>query len=159
MSSVDLTTRRRDWPLRAIPTTDVSGDLWRLIKLNGEVQPSLRGSGRPDAPEAFPTVLIAGENPGMRQSIANHLRRGPCNVLQADSAARLWDAIVNHSRAIHVLLVELELVGPEFAKMAKQYRPGMQILFVASDSNQNQPGGLPAGAAATQARELLRLRI
>jgi hypothetical protein len=163
MSSTGFTVRREDWPVRAIPSTDVIGDLWRLIKLNGGAQPYLegsgQGSGRPESPDAFPTVLIAAENPGMRQSMANDFRQDPCNVLQADSASRLWDAIVNHSRAIHVLLTELKLVGPDFAKMAKQYRPGMRILFVANDSDQSQPGVLPVGAAAMQARELLRSRI
>lgn len=159
MSSAGFTTRREDCQLRAIPSTDVIRDLWRLIKLNGGAQPSLPGSGRPETPDAFPTVLIAAENPGMRQSMANDLRQDPCNVLQADTAARLWDAIVNHSRAIHVLLTDLKLVGPDFAKMAKQYRPGMKILFVAKDSDQGQPEVLPVGAAATQAREWLRSRI
>jgi hypothetical protein len=134
-----------------------------LIKLNEGAQPSLQGSGQgsggPETPDAFPTVLIAAENPGMRQSMANDLRQDPCNILQADSVTRLWDAIVNHSRAIHVLLTELKLVGPDFVKMAKQFRPGMRILFVGNDSDQSPPEVLPAGAAAMQARELLRSRI
>jgi hypothetical protein len=163
MSNAGFTMRREDWPLRAITSTDVIREFWRLIKPNGGAQSTLQGSrqgsGRPETPDAFPTVLIAAENPGMRQSMANHLGEEPCNVLQADSAVRLWDAIVNHSRAIHVLLTELKLVGPDFAKMAKLYRPGMRILFVANDSDQSQPEVLPAGAAAMQARELLRLRI
>jgi hypothetical protein len=134
-----------------------------LIQPNEGAQSSLQGfregPGRLETLYAFPTVLIAAENPGMRQSMANDLGHESCNVLQADSAARLWDAIVNHSRAIHVLLTELKLVGPDFTKIAKLYRPGMRILFVANDSDQSQPGVLPAGAAARQARELLRLPI
>src|SRR5215469_17467551 len=114
MSSAGFTMRREDWPPRAIPSNDVIRDLWRLIKLNGEAHASLQGSrqgsGLPEIPDAFPTVLIAAENPGMRQSMANDLRQDPCNILQADSVARLWDAIVNHSRAIHVLLTDLKLV-------------------------------------------------
>ena len=163
MSNAGFTMRREDWPPRAIPSNDVIRDLWRLIKLNGEAHASLQGSrqgsGLPEIPDAFPTVLIAAENPGMRQSMANDLRQDPCNILQADSVARLWDAIVNHSRAIHVLLTDLKLVGPDFAKMAKRYRPGMPVLFVADDSDQRPPDVLPAGAAATQARELLRSRM
>jgi hypothetical protein len=162
MSSAGFTVRREDWPLRAIPSNDVIGDLWRSIKLNGGAQSSLQGSGEasgPPTPDAFPTVLIAAENPGMRQSMANDLREDPCNVLLADSVVRLWEAIVNHSRAIHVLLTDLKLVGPDFARMAKRYRPGMRVLFVADDSDQSPPDVLPAGAAATQARELLRSRM
>ena len=163
MSSASVTTRRVDWQLRAIPSTDVIGDLWRLIKLSGGAQPSFQGSGqnsgRPEMPDAFPTVLIAAENSGMRQSMANDLRQDPCNVLQAESSTRLWDVIVNHSRAIHVLLAQSELVGPDFSKMAKQYRPGMQILFVAKEADESRPGILPVCAAARQARELLRSRI
>src|SRR5215471_19437653 len=120
MSSAGFTMRREDWPLRAIPSNDVIRDLWRLIKPNGAVQPSLQGSeegsGARETPDAFPTVLIAAENPAMRQSMANDLGEEPCNVLQADSVARLWDAIVNHSRAIHVLLTDLKLVGPDSVK-------------------------------------------
>jgi hypothetical protein len=134
-----------------------------LIKPNGAAQPSLQGSeegsGARETPDAFPTVLIAAENPGMRQSMANDLGEEPCNVLQADSVARLWDAIVNHSRAIHVLLTDLKLVGPDFVKIVKRYRPGMRILLVANDSDQSPPEVLPVGAAAMRARELLRLRI
>jgi hypothetical protein len=163
MSSAGFTTKREDWQLRAIPSTDVIGDLWRLIKLNAGAQPLLPGSGQgsglPERADAFPTVLIAAENSGMRQSMANDLRQDPCNVLQADSAVRLWDAIVNHSRAIHVLLAESELAGPDFAKKAKLYRPGMQIVFVANEADQSRPGVLPVCAAARQARELLRSRI
>jgi hypothetical protein len=160
MSSAGFTTTRVDWQRKAIPTTDVIGDLWRLIKLNGGALPSLQsaeqGSGRPEMPNAFPTVLIAAENSGMRQSMANDFRQDPCNVLHADSSTQLWDVIVNHSRPIHVLLAQSELVGPDFPKMAKQYRPGMQILFVADEADQNRPGILPVCAAARQARELLR---
>src|SRR5215469_4439764 len=117
MSSAGFTVRREDWPLRAIPSNDVIGDLWRSIKLNGAAQSSLQGSGEasgPATPDAFPTVLIAAESPGMRQSMANDLREDPCNVLLADSVVHLWEAIVNHSRAIHVLLTDLKLVGPDF---------------------------------------------
>lgn len=163
MSNTGFAVRREDCPLRAIPSTDVIRDLWRLIKPYGGAQSSLQGSrqgpGRLETLDAFPTVLIAAENPGMRQSMANDLGQESCNVLQADSATRLWDAIVNHSRAIHVLLTELKLVGPDFTKMAKLYRPGMRILFVANDSDQSHPEVLPVGAAAIEARELLRLRI
>jgi hypothetical protein len=146
----------QSWPLREIPSTDVIGDLWRLIKLNGGTHPSLQDSGQPGTRESFPTALIAAENPETRQSLASHLRQDRCNVLQADSAARLWHVIVNHSRPIHVLLLEMGMEGPDFAEMAKQYRPGMQILFVAKDSDQSQPGALPVAAAAAQARELLK---
>ena len=162
MSSAGFTVRREDWPLRAIPSNDVISDLWRSIKLDGRAhsskQSSGEGSARPETPDAFPTVLIAAENPGMRQSMANDLCEDSCNVLLADSVVSLWDAIVNHSRAIHVLLTDLKLVGPDFAKMAKRYRPGMRVLFVADDSDQSPPDVLPAGAAAAEARQLLRSR-
>jgi CheY-like chemotaxis protein len=148
--------RVQSWPFRETPSTDVIGDLWRLIKLNGGTKPSLQDSGQPGTRESFPTVLIAAENPEMRQSLTNHLRRDPCNVLQADSPARLWHAIVNHSRPIHVLLLEMDLEGPDFVEMARQYRPAMQILLVAKHSDQSQPGALPVGAAVAQARELLK---
>jgi hypothetical protein len=142
-------------PFREIPSTDVIGDLWRLIKLNGGSQPS-QDSAHPGTREGFPTVLIAAENPGMRQSLADHLRQDQCNVLQADCAARLWYAIVNHSRPIHVLLLEIGMEGPDFAEKAKQYRPGMRIVLVEKHSDQGQQGALPVGAAAAQARKLLK---
>ena len=154
MSSADFITRVQNWPLRSIPSTDVLGDLWRLIKLNGAGRQSMHDSGQ--TKETFPTVLIAAGNREMRQSLANHLRLDPCNVLQADSGARLWDAIISHSRPIHVLLVEMGMAGPDFADMVKQYRPGMRILFVGSDWDKSQPWVLPVGAAAAQARELLK---
>jgi hypothetical protein len=154
MSSADLMTRVQDWPFRSIPSTDVLGDLWRLIKLNGVPGPSMNDSGQ--TRETFPTVLIAARNHEMRQSLANHLRLDPCNVLQADSGARLWDAIISHSRPIHVLLVEMALAGPDLADRVKQYRPGMLILFVGSDTDKSHPPVLPVGAAAAQAREFLQ---
>jgi hypothetical protein len=129
-----------------------------LIKLNGGGQESQQNSGEPGTREAFPTVLIAAENQGMRQFLANFLRQDPCNILQADSAAGLWHVIVNHSRQIHVLLLEAGLGGPDFAEMAKRYRPGMLILSIAKPSDQSQPGTLPMGIAAAQARALLRSR-
>jgi hypothetical protein len=154
MSSSDFITRAQNWPFRLSPSIDVLGELWRLIKLNGAAGPSMHDSGQ--TRETFPTVLIAAGNREMRQSLANHLRLDPCNVLQADSGARLWDAIISHSRPIHVLLVEMGLAGPDFADMAKQYRPGMRILFVGGDSDKSQPWVLPVGAAVAQARELLK---
>jgi hypothetical protein len=156
VSSAYLATRIQSWPFREIPSTGVIADLWRLIKLNGGNQPSPQDSGEPGTREAFPTVLIAAENQGTRQFLVNFLRRDPCNILQADTAIGLWHVIVNHSRQIHVLLLEMGLGGPDFAVMAKQYRPGMRILSIANHTDQNQPGILPIGIAAAQARELLQ---
>ena len=81
---------------------------------------------------------------------------GPLQCLTGGLPARLWHAIVNHSRPIHVLLLEMDLEGPDFVEMARQYRPAMQILLVAKHSDQSQPGALPVGAAVAQARELLK---
>lgn len=156
MWSAYLATKLQSWPFKGIPSTDVIADLWRLIKLNGGSQPLQQGSGEPGARENFPTVLIAAENQGMRQFLANFLRQDPCNILQADTAAALWHLIVNHSRQIHVLLLEIGLGGPDFAEKAKQYRPGMRILSIAKHSDQSQAGILPMGIAAAQARELLK---
>lgn len=143
------------WRSLEIPSTDVIGDLWRLIKLTGSAQRPSQDSDPPQTGEAFPTVLIAAGSAGLRQSLTNQLRQDPCNILQADCAERLWHTIVNHSRPIHVLLLETGLEGPDFAEMAKQYRPGMKILFVAKSPTESQPRALTAAAAAAQARELL----
>jgi hypothetical protein len=147
--------RVQNWRLAETPSTDVIGDLWRFIKLSGSARPPSQDSGPRQTGEAFPTVLIAAGNAGLRQSLSNHLRQDPCNILHADCAERLWHTIVNHSRPIHVLLLEAGLEGPDFEEMAKQFRPGMKILFVANSPTQSQPRALTADAAAAQARELL----
>ena len=89
---------------------------------------------------AFPTVLLALEDPGSQEQLSCGLQNRGYLVLDAKSLGQALEAVRTHSRPIHLLLLG---VSPEHRLMAaemKQYRPSMKILFV-------ETGGSESGLA------------
>ncbi|HTS66265.1 MAG TPA: hypothetical protein VMH28_29780 [Candidatus Acidoferrales bacterium] len=98
---------------------------------------------------SYPTVLIAAADAEMRRLLAGSFRGDECLVLEADSRDGAFEIVRVHSRPIHVLLLDFQIAGPDWAAGLKRYRSDMQVLIVTEE--------LSPAAALQRARELLRL--
>jgi hypothetical protein len=106
--------------------------------------------------EAFPTILLVDINGGWWNAVISGLEEDKYHILRAES----WDEALHfaktHSRRIHVLLAEDSRDGHLLAETLKPYRPEMQVVFVADQTNANPPEALEPERAAAKIRELLR---
>ena len=106
--------------------------------------------------EAFPTILLVDINGGWWSAVISGLEEDKYHILRAES----WDEALHfaktHSRQIHVLLAEDSRDGHLLADTLKPYRPEMQVVFVADQTNANPPEALEPERAAAKIRELLR---
>jgi CheY-like chemotaxis protein len=81
--------------------------------------------------EAFPTILVAG-NDGRLRDMIRTLELGGYLVLKALDAADALRIVKVHSRLIHLLLMDVSLNGLALAETLT-YMPGMQLLVVTGD--------------------------
>jgi ActR/RegA family two-component response regulator len=86
---------------------------------------------------AFPTVLLALEDPGSQEQLSRGLQNRGYLVLEARNLNQALEVVRTHSRSIHLLLLG---IGPDNRLMAremKQYRPSMKILFVETGGSES----------------------
>ena len=130
-----------------------SGRPWEVI--------NDRSTGRTPPPpvekHAHPTVLVAVEDKDLRGGLVFNLRQLGCLVLEAELATRAIEVVISHSRPIQVLLGDKNLDDVGLLETLKRYRPQMQILVVARDSNGSRPDWLTMDAAVAKTKELLDL--
>ena len=77
---------------------------------------------------AYPTVLVAHDDEGVRSSLGDCLQRNGFHVLEADDWDHVFDVVRVHSRPIHLLLADASMDAR--VPMLRGYRSELQILFV-----------------------------
>src|SRR5690349_4061704 len=92
--------------------------------------------------DAFPTVLVTTTDEALAQVFAQGLRDATCLVLEAASEGCAITTVISHSRAIHVLVVDVNTISITFPERVAHYRPDMHVVSVAVDSASTPDGAL-----------------
>jgi two-component system cell cycle sensor histidine kinase/response regulator CckA len=98
------------------------------------------------------TILIADDEPIVRNLIVNVLVRDRHSVLEADSAEEALEIAYSFKSAIDLLIADHALktmTGREVAEKICRLRPGLKVLHISGFSMQiiQQDGGIIPGAA------------
>ena len=141
----------------SLTSLPVARNRWELIRQKAVGGAGHQISSQREAPEPYPTVLVAGNNQETRRPLVHSLRQ-ECLVLEADTVSRVLDVVKIHSRPIHVLLLDVSMGDPALAALVQRYRSGMQVLFVTGSSGEAAQDALPRDGALAKARELLKLK-
>ncbi len=100
--------------------------------------PVARAPAPAPAPDEVPpgrgeVVLVAEDEPAVRELVGQFLRLAGYSVLQAPSALEAARLCVEHDGPIHLLLSDVvmpHLSGPSLARRAREARPGLKVLFI-----------------------------
>jgi hypothetical protein len=103
---------------------------------------------------SHPTILVASSNDELRQRLASSLRADNCLVLDVDSLNGMLDAVIVHSRPIHVLMLDVGL-GRNMIGHLKRYRSGMHVVLMDDTHEAGMEDALAADAALSRARLLV----
>src|SRR5438067_2426630 len=115
-----------------------------------------RDSEQPERLASYPTVLVGVEDGELRQLFVEKLRKDDFLVLEADSSHSVLEVVIQHSRSIHVPLLETRIGDPEFVALLSRFRSYMQVFFVTTCSSEDQSHGLSPDYALANTRELLK---
>jgi PAS domain S-box-containing protein len=97
----------------------------------------------PLLPRGSETVLVAEDEPAVRNFVARVLRQCGYNVIEAPNARAARAAAENCSGEIHLLVTDVVMPGPDgqaLAHQLKRQRPGLKVLLV---SGYPQPSQKP----------------
>lgn len=108
-------------------------------------------SGVPSPPRRA-TVLLAEDEPNVRNATARVLRRAGHEVLVAEDGLRALEVSRAHAGNVDVLVTDVvmsRMGGPELARELLSERPGLRVLFVSGYSwNEDLPESDPARGIA-----------
>jgi len=102
-----------------------------------------------------PTIVVASSDWTLRETIKNGLQEDGFHVLEADSALGARHCVVAHSRPIHYLLVDIDMVDAASTRVLKRYRPLMQVVFMTGHSAPTRSGSVDVNVALRTVRNLI----
>jgi PAS domain S-box-containing protein len=110
--------------------------------------------GIPDIPDDnHATVLLADDEPGLRQATAEILRQSGYTVLEAESSAHAVELAEKHHSPIDVLITDIIMPvmrGPELARRVSQLHPEIRVLFMSGYAEGFPETQLPPSASFLQ---------
>ena len=104
---------------------------------------------------SLPTILVAIDDEGVRNSLLKDLHREGYFVLLADGESEALVVVRVHSRAIHLLLAPESIDGRTLAATLRQYRPKMHALFISRFSEDVGQDLIRVESALPRVREML----
>ena len=101
-------------------------------------------------PRGSETLLLLEDEEGVRTMTRRALESLGYTVLEAATPSAAQDICQNHPGPIHMLITDVilpEMSGRRLAEMARQWRPGLRVLFLSgySDGEIERAGVLQAG--------------
>jgi two-component system cell cycle sensor histidine kinase/response regulator CckA len=104
------------------------------------------------SPQRRATVLLAEDEPNVRNATARVLRRAGHEVLLAEDGKRALEVARNHPGDVDVLVTDVvmsRMGGPELARVLLAERPGLRVLFVSGYTwNEDLPDSDPSRGIA-----------
>jgi CheY-like chemotaxis protein len=135
--------------LRSAPGQGTTVTLWlpRLPSAAAEADPP---APPPDAVAGPRTVLLAEDEPMVRKLVAEVLRRGGYQVLEAEGVEAALAFCQAHAGPIDLLLTDVVMPGMsgrDLAQRVLRARPGTKVLYM---SGYTEDDLFPPGAAGTE---------
>jgi signal transduction histidine kinase/CheY-like chemotaxis protein len=123
-----------------------------LPRASGAVSPRAPTTSGVPSPQRRATILLAEDEPNVRNATARVLRRAGHEVLLAEDGKRALEVARNHPGNVDVLVTDVvmsRMGGPELARALLSERPGLRVLFVSGYSwNEELPDSDPSGGIA-----------
>lgn len=110
-------------------------------------------TGRPASPVQGLTILLADDEPALREAIAEYLRGAGHRVLESHSPADALELARSHQGAIDVLLTDVLMPGirgTELARQVSEFHPDVHIIYMSGFAQSVPEAHIPAGAAFLQ---------
>jgi PAS domain S-box-containing protein len=125
------------YPAASLPKPGAEADMGPSEPVN------LRGAGE--------TILLAEDNPAVRQTLQASLVRLNYRVLSASSSPEAFNLWLEHRAAVRLLLTDMVMVhggnGLELATRLRAERPDLPVVIMSGYSQELVAGGLSAGMA------------
>jgi PAS domain S-box-containing protein len=99
------------------------------------------------------TILVADDEPALRQAIGEILRGSGYKVLEADSSTQALEIARQHQAHLDILLTDIVmpgLRGPELARRVAKVHPEVQIVYMSGYAEGLPEAQLPANATFLQ---------
>jgi signal transduction histidine kinase/CheY-like chemotaxis protein len=123
-----------------------------LPHASGPVSQRVQVTSDAPSPQRRATVLLAEDEPNVRNATARVLRRAGHEVLLAEDGKRALEVARNHPGDVDVLVTDVvmsRMGGPELARVLLAERPGLRVLFVSGYSwNEDLPDSDPSRGIA-----------
>jgi two-component system cell cycle sensor histidine kinase/response regulator CckA len=123
-----------------------------LPHASGPVSQRVKVISDAPSPQRRATVLLAEDEPNVRNATARVLRRAGHEVLLAEDGKRALEVARNHPGNVDVLVTDVmmsRMGGPELARVLLAERPGLRVLFVSGYSwNEELPDSDPSRGIA-----------
>jgi CheY-like chemotaxis protein len=118
--------------LSSAPGEGTTFDLYFPAVLGKEGEGDLPAGGHPKA-KAAGTILVAEDEPDLRELVKQTLEQSGYNVVEATDGYDAVRIIEQHAGDIHLLLTDVIMPlmnGHELASRLKTIRPGTQVLYM-----------------------------
>jgi two-component system, cell cycle sensor histidine kinase and response regulator CckA len=115
--------------------------------------PVMNAVNDPAEPNACFTVLVADDEPALRQAVVQILRSNGYKVLEAQSSTEALDMAHRHAGHLDVLLTDVVMPamrGPELARRVAQAHPEAQVIYMSGYAEGFEDAQLPANSVFLQ---------
>jgi|GEM_PF-6330846 len=96
-------------------------------------------------PDVHPCVLVVDDEPTLRRVTARILRKGPFEVIVADSAEAALDLVTEGNQAVDMVLSDRRMphmTGEELAEQLAVLRPDLPVVLMSGDGTERSPEDL-----------------